>query len=93
MHVHLNRNQPQNKTFSRLYKAKKTHLLAIWALSPIQMTYFPNLLYTSTSKIPTLSYALTLKRYPVWADPLRIGHYRVSLNPTPPPPPTPRPRQ
>ena len=64
MHVHFNRNQPQNRTFSRLYKAKKTHLLAIWALSQIQMTYFPNLLYTSTSKIPTLSYTLTPQKVP-----------------------------
>ena len=36
----------------------KIHLLwpALWALSQIQMTDFPTLSYTSTSKIPTLAY-------------------------------------
>ena len=33
---------------------------ALWALSQTQMTDFPTLLYTSTSKIPTLSHT-TLK--------------------------------
>ena len=46
----------KNRTFSRLYKAIKFICYPFWALSQTQMTDFPTLLYTSASKIPTLSY-------------------------------------
>ena len=40
------------------------------------MTDFSTLSYTTTSKLATLSYPEAWKRYPIRADPLRIGHYR-----------------
>ena len=43
----------KNRMFSRLYKAIKIHLLALWALSQTQMTDFSTLSYTcSLKKIP-----------------------------------------
>ena len=44
----------KNRTFSWLYKAIKFICQPFWALSQRQMTDFPTLSYTSTSKIPTL---------------------------------------
>ena len=43
----------KNRMFSRLYKAIKIHLIALWALSQTQMTDFSTLSYTcSLKKIP-----------------------------------------
>ena len=43
----------KNRVFSRLYKAIKIHLIALWALSQTQMTDFSTLSYTcSLKKIP-----------------------------------------
>ena len=57
----------KNRTFSRLYKAMKFICQPFWALSQRQMTDFPTLSYTSTSKIPTLKkipQPEAWKRYP-----------------------------
>ena len=45
-------------------------------------------LWTSTSKIPTLSYTWSLKKIPLWVEPPSTGHYREHL----PLPPSPLPR-
>ena len=42
----------------------------------IEVTDFPILSYTSTSRIPTRSCTGDLKRYPFRAEPPRIGSYR-----------------
>ena len=43
----------KNRMFSRLYKAIKIHLIALWALSQTQLTDFSTLSYTgSLKKIP-----------------------------------------
>ena len=73
MHCHLNRNQSKNRTFPRLYKVIKFICSALWAISQTEMTDFPTLLKTSTSKIPTLSYTWSLKKYHFRAGLPRIG--------------------
>ena len=50
----------KNRTFSQLYKSIKLIRAALWALSQTQKTYFRTLLYTSTSKIPTVSYLIKI---------------------------------
>ena len=65
MHCHLNRNQSKNRTFPRLYEVIKFICLALWAISQTQMTDFPTLWNTSTSKIPTLSDTWSLKKVPL----------------------------
>ena len=41
-----------------------------------QNVRFPYPLFTSSSEFPTLSYTEVWKRYTLWAEPPRIGHYR-----------------
>ena len=91
MHCLLNRNQSHTEIerFVDL-KSHKIHLLAHWALSQTQMTVFPTLSYTSTSKIPTLnlSYTWSLEKVnrsggaspyrPLWGVPPRT--YQVHIN-------------
>ena len=73
MHCHLHRDQSKNKMFPRLYKVIKFICSALWAISQTEMTDFPTLLKTSTSKIPTLSYTWSLKKYHLRAGLPRIG--------------------
>ena len=69
MHCHLHRDQSKNRMFPRLYKVIKFICSALWAISQTQMTDFPTLLNTSTSKIPTLSYTWSLKKVPLSGGP------------------------
>ena len=56
------------------YKVIKSTCSARWAISQTQMTDFPALVNTLTSKIPSLSYTRSLKKgTPFRAELPRIG--------------------
>ena len=66
----------KNRRFFSTLWSHKSHLLALWTLLQTQMTDFPSLSYTSTSKIPTLSYTWSLRKIPLSG---RASPYRPLL--------------
>lgn len=64
-----NNQNNKTRTLSQLFHSHKMYLLVHLGLLMTEMTDFPTLKYTSTSKILTLSF-----RHPSWAEPPHIGH-------------------
>ena len=70
----------KNRMFSRLYKAIKIHLIALWALSQTQLTDFSTLSYTcSLKKIPLSGGASPYRA--LQGEPPRPQLLRVSSRP------------
>ena len=69
---------------SRLFHSQKMHLLAFWALK-WQISLLFHIL--ELVKSPPFEMPKAWERYPLRAEPPRLGHYREYLLPPPPPPP------